>query len=87
MNITFVPELDDGRELKPKDIALCQEIVRMLRWATKLGRVDILHEISIPSQCQASPRENHMKQSLKNLQSFREEMQIDPLCGSQSSSR
>ena len=65
MNVTFVPELDDSSELGHKDITLCQEMIGMLRWATELGRVDILHEISILSQYQASPRENHMKQLLR----------------------
>ena len=65
MNVTFVPESDDGPELEPKDITPHQEMIGMLRWATELGRVDILHEISISSQCQASPRENHMKQLLR----------------------
>ena len=62
MNITFVPELDDSRKLGPNDIVLHQEMIGMLHWATELGGVDILHEILIPSQCQASPDENHMKQ-------------------------
>ena len=30
MNITFVPTLDDSKELGPKDIALCQEMIGML---------------------------------------------------------
>jgi hypothetical protein len=34
----------------------------MLRWATELGRVDILFEVSILSQYQASPREGHLGQ-------------------------
>jgi len=54
MNITFAPELDDSEELGPKDITLFQEMIGMLRWATELGRVDMLHEISILSQYQAS---------------------------------
>ena len=54
MNITFVPELDDGRKLEPRDVTLCQEMIGMLCWATESGGVDILHEILIPSQCQAS---------------------------------
>ena len=45
MNVTFVPELDDSRELEHRDIALHQEMIGMLQWATKSGRVDILHEI------------------------------------------
>jgi hypothetical protein len=34
----------------------------MLQWATELGRVEILHEVLILSQYQASPREGHMEQ-------------------------
>ena len=34
----------------------------MLRWAAELGRVDINHEISLPSQYQASPQEGHVEQ-------------------------
>ena len=41
----------------------------MLRWATEIGRVDILHEVSILSQYQASPREGHIEQ-LFNIWSF-----------------
>ena len=62
MNITFVPESDDSRELEPGDVTLHQEMIGVLRWATESGRVDVLHEILILSQHQASPRENHMKQ-------------------------
>ena len=62
MNVAFVAELDDGRELGPSDITLHQEMIGMLCWATELGRVDVFHKISISSQHQASPRENHVKQ-------------------------
>ena len=65
MNIAFVPELDNSDELEPNDINLCQEMIGVLCWATELGRVVILHEISILSQYQASPRTNHMKQLLR----------------------
>lgn len=36
----------------------------MLRWVTKIGRVDILLEISLLSQYLASPREGHLQQVL-----------------------
>ena len=36
----------------------------LLRWATELGRVDILHEIAILSQFQASPKVGHMNELL-----------------------
>ena len=62
MNITFVPKLDNSPEPAPNDITLHQEMIGMLWWATELGRVDILHEILILSQCQAALRENQVKQ-------------------------
>ena len=65
MAMSFVPELDDSNELEKDDITLYQEITGMLRWATELGRVDILHELSILSQYQASPREGHLNQLLR----------------------
>jgi hypothetical protein len=65
MQSSFVPELDQTPELNPDDITLYQEMIGMLRWATELGRVDILHEIAILSQYQSSPREGHMEQLLR----------------------
>ena len=61
---SFVPELDDSPELSSRDITLYQEMIGMLRWACELGRVDILHEISLLSQYQISPREGQMRQLL-----------------------
>ena len=39
-------------------------MIGMLRWATELGRVDVLHEVSLLSQYQASPRQGHLEQAL-----------------------
>ena len=61
---SFIPELDGTPELNPDDHRLYQEMIGMLRWATELGRVDILHEVSLLSQYQASPRQGHMEQVL-----------------------
>ena len=82
MNVTFVPESDDSAKLGPKDIALHQEMIGMLCWATKLGRVDILHEITMSGCSKGKPHEA----VIKNFQLFREETQVDPLHGSQPSS-
>jgi hypothetical protein len=41
-----------------------QELIGVLRWATEIGRVDILLEVSLLSQYQASPREGHLEQLL-----------------------
>ena len=36
----------------------------MLQWATEIGRVDVLHEISLMSQYQTNPQEGHLEQVL-----------------------
>lgn len=64
MLTTYVPELDGTPELDPDGIQFFQELIGMLRWATEIGRVDILLETSLLSQYQASPREGHLQQLL-----------------------
>ena len=64
MNITFSPEMDVTEELNEDDVTYFQELIGVLRWATEIGRVDILLEVSLLSQYQASPREGHMEQIL-----------------------
>ena len=62
MSGDYLPELDGTDELSADDVRLFQELIGVLRWATELGRVDILFEVSILSQYQASPREGHLSQ-------------------------
>ncbi|KAI2502896.1 Reverse transcriptase (RNA-dependent DNA polymerase) [Fragilaria crotonensis] len=64
MNITFSPEMDITEDLNEDDVTYFQELIGVLRWATEIGRVDILLEVSLLSQYQASPREGHMDQVL-----------------------
>jgi hypothetical protein len=64
MSITYVPELDITEELNEKDVTFFQELIGVLRWATEIGRVDILLEVSLLSQYQANPREGHLEQLL-----------------------
>ena len=61
---SFVPELDGTPDLGSDDHRFFQDMIGMLRWATELGRVDVLHEVSLLSQYQASPRQGHMEQVL-----------------------
>ena len=61
MTKSFVPELDGTEELGSDGIQFYQEMIGMLRWATELGRKDILHEVSILLQYQAALRERHME--------------------------
>ena len=62
MSGDYLPELDGTDKLSADDVRLFQELIGVLRWATELGRVDILFEVSILSQYQASPREGHLSQ-------------------------
>ena len=64
MNNTHVPELDVTEELEDKDVTYFQELIGILRWATEIGRVDILLEVLLLLQYQASPRERHLEQLL-----------------------
>ena len=64
MNITYAPESDVTVELDGDDIMYFQELIGVLRWATEIARIDILLEVSLLSQYQASPREGHMDQLL-----------------------
>ena len=49
MSGNYLPELDGTDELNADDVRLFQELIGVLRWATELGRVDVLHEVSILS--------------------------------------
>ena len=55
------PELDTSRELNPEGIQHYQECIGVLRWACELGRVDILHEVTILSAHLALPRVGHLQ--------------------------
>ena len=69
MTGNYLPELDGTPELDANDLTLFQELIGVLRWATEIGRVDILQEVSILSQYQASAREGHLEQVF-NIFSF-----------------
>ena len=56
--------LDVTEELSEQDTTFFQELIGVLRWATEIGRVDILLEVSLLSQYQANPREGHLEQLL-----------------------
>jgi hypothetical protein len=64
MNNNYTPELDVTTELDEDDTIFYQELIGVLRWATEIGRVDILLEIALLSQYSASPREGHLEQLL-----------------------
>ena len=61
---SYLQELDGSPELPPEDHQFYQELIGMLQWAIEIGRVNVLHETSLMSQYQASPREGHLQQVL-----------------------
>ena len=64
MNSSYSPELDITDKLEAEDVTFFQELIGVLRWATEIGRLDILLEVSLLSQYQASPSEGHLEQLL-----------------------
>ena len=64
MNNNYTPELDVTVGLGEDDVTFYQELIGVLRWATEIGRVDILLEVALLSQYSASPREGHLEQLL-----------------------
>ena len=64
MSSDYKPELDRTHKLDSDGITMYQELIRELRWAIEIGRVDILHEVSVLSSYQAAPREGHLEQLL-----------------------
>ena len=64
MESNYAPETDDTPELDVEQIEFYQELIGILRWATEIGRVDILTEVAILSAYQANPREGHLRQLL-----------------------
>ena len=56
MSYDYIPELDATEELQSDEVNYYQELIGILHWATEIGRVDILHEVSILSEYQVNPR-------------------------------
>ena len=69
---SYRPEVDVTQVLDEEKTNRFHQLIRILRWAIELGRVDILTEVGCLSQHLAEPREGHNKifkylsQRLKN---------------------
>ena len=61
MDSNYIPEFDETPELGENMHTCYQELIGMLRPAIELGRVDILHEISVLLLYQSNPREGHLE--------------------------
>ena len=47
MSSDYIPEIDATSELDINYITVFQELIGHMRWATEIGRVDILHEVLV----------------------------------------
>ena len=56
----YRPEVDITAELDSDLIPRYLQLIGMLRWAVELGRLDVMLEVSLLSQYQASPRVGHL---------------------------
>ena len=59
---SYHPELDATEELDAARTKYYQGLIGILRWCIELGRVDILHEVTILSSFLVSPRQGHLDQ-------------------------
>jgi hypothetical protein len=57
----YRPELDVSPELVDQMASRYQQLIGVLRWMCEIGRIDLLHELSIMSQHLALPREGHLE--------------------------
>jgi len=61
MKRDYRPELDVSPECDAEGTAEFQQLIGILRWATELGRIDYLYELSVLSAYLAAPREGHLE--------------------------
>ena len=62
MTVGYCPERDVSAELTSEGIQRYQELIGVLRWATELGRMDILLETAMLLTYMALPQKGHMEQ-------------------------
>ena len=57
----YCPEIDISDELKNELAARFQQMIGILRWSVKLGRIDSITEVSFLSLFSVSPRKGHLE--------------------------
>ena len=62
--VAYRPEMNAIEYCSDELHTLHQKFIGMLRRACELGRVDVLHEVSLLSQYLSSPRIGHLKQGI-----------------------
>ena len=76
MQANYSPELNGTPELNDDETQFFQELIGVLRWATEIGRVDILHETSILSQYLGCPRQGHLDQALHIVSYLKKKLKL-----------
>ena len=61
MSSDYKPKLDATTELEPDGITMYQDLIGELQWEIQIGIVEILHEVSVISAYQTSPRDGHLQ--------------------------
>jgi hypothetical protein len=63
MTAGYRPEIDGTPELDSMKASHYREVIGILRWIVKLGRIDILVDVEMLSRHAAAPREGHLDQA------------------------
>ena len=61
MSTTYHPSEDVSTEMNAEGLQVYQELIGILRWAVKIGRVDILLEVSLLSSQLSLPHVVHLQ--------------------------
>jgi hypothetical protein len=64
ISLGYRPEEVTSVQLEGTDHTYFQELIGILRWATKRGRIDIMVEVSMLSTHLAMPRNGHLEQAI-----------------------
>jgi hypothetical protein len=70
--INYAPELGTTPELSARDATFYQSQVGVLRWCVKLGRVDIVTEVSELASYLALPRQGHLLEAIFHVFNYLE---------------
>ena len=60
----YDPELNTSPDLDPDTVSYFLTLIGILRWMIKLGRINIITEISLLSSHVALPREGHLEAAI-----------------------
>ena len=67
---TYCPEFDTTQYVDDRLITVYQDMMGMLCWICKFGRVDIIHEATLLAQYMVQPTQCHLEQALNIFKSL-----------------